>query len=61
MPRVCVCECVSVWTDRSDRFEQSCQFGLISLWCAGACSGGGGGGGGVRKWHFTDVSPHIPP
>lgn len=61
MPRVCWCVCVyeCVWTDKSDRFEQSCQFGLIGLWCAGAC--GGGGGGGVHKWHFTDVSLHIPP
>ena len=61
MQGVCVCVCVCVWwwwlggADESDRFEQSCQFGLIGLWSVPERVTA------FNKWHFTDLNPDIPP
>lgn len=41
--------------DKSDWFEQSCQFGLIGLWRVPERVTA------FNKWHFTDLNPDIPP
>lgn len=48
---------VGFWggVDKSDWFEQSCQFGLIGLWSVPERVTA------FNKWHFTDLNPDIPP